>query len=75
MSAADEYREHAAACLQAAKMALREDVRAVLVDMAQKWNEAAVRWDRNAALLTEAPEPTPLEQHARPKGDGSNPLA
>ena len=45
---------------------MREDVRATLIDMAQKWNEAAVRWERNAALFADVSE---LEQQA-PKGDG-----
>jgi len=51
VSTADEYREHAAACLQTAKFASREDVRLVLISMAQHWNEAAARWERNAALF------------------------
>ena len=42
---ADEYRQHAAACLQAAKFANRQDVKATLVSMAQKWNEMAERME------------------------------
>ena len=41
MTTAQEYREHAAACLQAAKFAMRADVKAVLVSMAQHWIELA----------------------------------
>jgi hypothetical protein len=50
-----EYRQHAANCLEAAKFASREDVRKVLVSMAQRWNEAAARWERNAALFKDLP--------------------
>ena len=53
MSTADEYREHAASCLQASKLAMREDVKLVLLSMAQHWNEAAARWERNALLLAD----------------------
>jgi hypothetical protein len=55
MTPAEEYRQHAADCAEAAKFATREDVRQVLVSMAQRWNEAAARWERNAALLAELP--------------------
>jgi len=49
VSTADEYREHAAACLRAAKYAQRQDVKLVLLSMAQHWNEAAARVGRSAA--------------------------
>jgi hypothetical protein len=48
MTAAQEYREHAAACLQAAKFAMRADVKAVLTSMAQHWIELAERMERYA---------------------------
>jgi hypothetical protein len=48
MTPAEEYRQHAANCLEAAKFASREDVRKVLVSMAQ-------RWERNAALFKDLP--------------------
>ena len=67
LTAADEYRQHAAECLQAARLALRQDIKDTLVSMAQKWNEMAERTERMA------------EQHAvlrgeaasQPKGDGA----
>jgi len=40
----------------------------MLIDMAQKWNEAAVRWERNAALFADVPELT----QQPPKGDGQS---
>jgi len=57
VSTADEYREHAAECLQAAKFAQREDVKLVLLSMAQHWNEAAARVERNAAQLADGFSP------------------
>jgi hypothetical protein len=56
MSTADEYRQYAAECLQAAKWSQREDVRTALISMAQRWNEAAARIERNAGHLADSPE-------------------
>src|ERR1043166_4646728 len=55
MTTAQEYREHAAACLQAAKFAMRADVKAVLVSMAQHWIELAERMERFAATYADEP--------------------
>jgi hypothetical protein len=57
VSTADEYRGHAASCLQAAKLALREDVKLVLLSMAQHWNEAAARIERKALQLADGGAP------------------
>jgi len=51
MTISAEYRQNAEACLLAAQLAMREDVRRVLIDCAQKWIEAAQRAERNAASL------------------------
>ena len=48
MNVAQEYREHAAACLRAAKFAMRADVKAVLTSMAQHWIDLAERMERFA---------------------------
>jgi len=50
MTTAAEYRQYAAECLQAAKLSMREDVRATLLSMAQRWNDLAARAERNAPL-------------------------
>jgi hypothetical protein len=55
MTAAQEYREHAAACLQAAKFAMRADVKAVLTSMAQHWVELAERMERLAEACPNEP--------------------
>ena len=75
MTAAQEYREHAAACLQAAKFAMRPDVKAVLVSMAQHWVEMAERMERFAKEYADVPllsprdgNPSPADQFpAKPK--------
>jgi hypothetical protein len=48
VSAADEFREHAATCLRAAQLAVVPDVKATLIDMAQHWNQLAERMDQMA---------------------------
>jgi hypothetical protein len=55
MTGAQEYREHAAACLQAAKFAMRADVKAVLTSMAQHWIELAERMERFAESCADEP--------------------
>ena len=52
MSAAEEYRQHAAECLRAAQLAKVPDVRTTLLFMAQRWNELAGRMDRFAETVT-----------------------
>jgi hypothetical protein len=51
MSGADEYRRNAIECLQALKTTATPEVRSALLSMAQRWNEAADRWERGAAQL------------------------
>jgi hypothetical protein len=48
VSAADEFREHAATCLRAAQLAVVAEVKATLIDMAQQWNLLAERMDKLA---------------------------
>jgi len=55
VTAAEEYREHAAGCLQAAKLAMRADVKAVLTSMAQHWIELAERMERFAETCADDP--------------------
>jgi hypothetical protein len=55
MTAAQEYREHAAGCLQTAKFATRADVKAVLTSMAQHWIELAERMERFAETYADEP--------------------
>ena len=63
MSSAEECRQHAAECLQAAKFASNPQVHNTLVSMAQKWNEMAKRMAYFAAqhgyLRGEGPPPPP----------------
>jgi len=62
MSVADDYRQHAAACLQAARAAQVEHVKLTLVAMAQRWTEAAEREERFAAETVEWKELGPSRQ-------------
>ncbi|MBV8897453.1 MAG: hypothetical protein JO051_13155 [Acidobacteriaceae bacterium] len=71
MAIAAAYRQYAAECLQAAKFATSPEVREALLSMAQRWNEAADRWERNAAQLADAPAPAPPDQPITPKDDGN----
>jgi hypothetical protein len=48
MTPADEYRRLAADCLQAAKLANREDVRRALMSLAERWNERAEHLERES---------------------------
>jgi hypothetical protein len=61
LSTADEYRQRAAECVQAAKWASREDVRATLIGMAQRWIDAAAHVERNAAKLADSPTLAPSD--------------
>jgi hypothetical protein len=47
MTTPAEYRQSAEECLQAARAALLPEVRAVLLTMAQRWNEFADRAEGN----------------------------
>jgi hypothetical protein len=47
MTTPAEYRQSAEECLQAARAALLPEVRAVLLTMAQRWNELAGRAECN----------------------------
>jgi hypothetical protein len=69
MTAAQEYREHAAACLQAAKFAMRADVKAVLTSMAQHWIELAERMERFAETFADEPVVRRLDDEAPPTGN------
>jgi hypothetical protein len=51
MSNGEEYRRNAIECLQALKTTATPEVRSALLSMAQRWNEAADRWERGAAQL------------------------
>jgi hypothetical protein len=51
MSNAEEYRRNAIDYLQALKTTATPEVRSALLSMAQRWNEAADRWERGAAQL------------------------
>jgi hypothetical protein len=57
MSTPAEYRQYAAECLQAIRMAILPEVRGVLLLMAQRWNELADRAERHADLR--APDQIP----------------
>jgi len=70
MATAAAYRQYAAECLQAAKFATAPDVREALLSMAQRWNEAAEQWERNAAALADASALAPPDQPITPKDDG-----
>jgi hypothetical protein len=48
VSAADEFRQHAATCLRVAQLAVLPHVRATLIDMAQHWNQLAEHMDQLA---------------------------
>jgi hypothetical protein len=52
VSAAEEFRQHAAACVRAAQLALVPEVKATLIDMAQHWNQLADHMDRLAVAET-----------------------
>jgi hypothetical protein len=60
MATADEYRQHAAACLRAAQAARGVHVKATLGAMAQHWNEAAERAERFAAQVADWKELAPI---------------
>jgi hypothetical protein len=69
MTAAQEYREHAAACLQAAKFAMRADVKAVLTSMAQHWVELAERMERFAEACADEPVLRRIDDNSAPTGN------
>jgi len=50
MTTPAEYRQYAGECLQAAKFTMSPEVRAMLISMAQRWNDLADRAERNARL-------------------------
>jgi hypothetical protein len=62
----EEYREHAAGCLQAAKLATRADVKAVLTSMAQHWVELAERMERLAQTCADDPVLGQIDGNSRP---------
>ena len=65
VSIADDYRQHAAACLRAAQAAQVEHVKTTLVAMAQRRNEAAEREERFAAESADWKELGPSGQNIR----------
>jgi hypothetical protein len=55
MPTADDYRRNAAECLQALKLATKDEVRSALITMAQRWNELADHQEREQARLSGQP--------------------
>jgi hypothetical protein len=55
----EEYRQHARECFNAAELATRPDMKAVLVSMAKRWLELAERTKRLAVVERLAVRPTP----------------
>ena len=53
-----EYRAAAAECLQAMQLSMAPDVRAALLQMAQRWTELAQRLENNQASTADDLVPT-----------------
>lgn len=64
MPIAQEYRQHAAACLRASEAARGAHAKATLGAMAQRWYEAAERAERFAVQLADWKELAPMEGHS-----------
>ena len=57
MSTPATYKEYAADCLAAMRAAMLPEVRALLLAMAQRWNEFAERAERREHPAAPAPPP------------------
>ena len=66
MPIAEEYRQHAAACLRASEAARGAHAKAMLGAMAQRWNEAAERAERFAMQVADWKELAPIGEAQRP---------
>ena len=56
MTTAKDYRQYAGECVEAARLASRDDVRANLLAMAERFNKLAESAERNAHLRREDAE-------------------
>jgi len=55
MTTADEYRHHAAECLEAARATASSEIRAALLSMAQRYEDSAANVERNVDLRLRRP--------------------